>query len=183
MINGQNISEEEYTTLGKLNDYASELSKRLNDIETKIYSGEMSFSTAEATSVITRALAADDIFGDLENVEKTFEGYPSLIYDGPFSEHIENAESEMLKSAPEVSAEEAYKKAREFIGDKAEGLEYEADMTNTAIESYVFSKSADNEQIAVSVTKKGGYILYFINSRVVRESNYDKDSATAVAHK
>lgn len=183
MINGQNISEEEYTTLGKLNDYASELSKRLNDIETKIYSGEMSFSTAEATSVITYALAADDIFGDLENVEKTFEGYPSLIYDGPFSEHIENAESQMLKSAPDVSAEEAYKKAREFIGDKAEGLEYEADMTNTAIESYVFSKNADNEQIAVSVTKKGGYILYFINSRVVRESNYDKDSATAVAHK
>lgn len=33
MINGQGISDEEYKTLASLNDYASELSKSLNDIE------------------------------------------------------------------------------------------------------------------------------------------------------
>lgn len=182
MINGQNISQEEYTTLSKLNDYAGELSKSLNDIEARIYKGEVSFNTAHGTDIITRAIAAEDIFGDLENVEKSFEGYPSLIYDGPFSEHIENVESVMLKSAPEVSEKHALKKAKEFLGDDGEGLEFQTEMTNTAIECYVFSKDTNDGQLSVSVTKKGGYVLYFIKSRNVREMNYDKDAATAIAH-
>ena len=107
MINGQEISQEEYTTLSKLNDYAGELSRNLDEIEARIYKGEISFNTAYGANIITRALAAEDILGDLENVEKSFEGYPSLIYDGPFSEHIENAESVMLKDAGEVSKKQA----------------------------------------------------------------------------
>lgn len=182
MINGQEISQEEYTTLAKLNDYASELSRSLGEIEARIYKGEISFNTAYGTNIITRALAAEDILGDLENVEKSFEGYPSLIYDGPFSEHIENAESVMLKDAGEVSKKQALKKAKEFIGEKADGLEFETEMNNTAIECYVFSKNTDKEQLSVTVTKKGGYILYFIDNRDVREMNYNKDSATAVAY-
>ena len=182
MINGQEISQEEYTTLAKLNDYASELSRSLGEIEARIYKGEISFNTAYGTNIITRALAAEDILGDLENVEKAFEGYPSLIYDGLFSEHIENAESVMLKDADEVSTKQALKKAKEFIGEKADGLEFETEMNNTAIECYVFSKNTDKEQLSVTVTKKGGYILYFIDNRDVREMNYNKDSATAVAY-
>lgn len=182
MINGQEISQEEYTTLSKLNDYAGELSRNLDEIEARIYKGEISFNTAYGANIITRALAAEDILGDLENVEKSFEGYPSLIYDGPFSEHIENAESVMLKDAGEVSKKQALKKAKEFIGEKADGLEFETEMNNTAIECYVFSKNTDKEQLSVTVTKKGGYVLYFINNRDVREMNYDKDSATAVAY-
>ena len=182
MINGQEISQEEYTTLSKLNDYAGELSKSLNDIQARIYNGEISFSTAQGLGIITQALAAEDVFGDLENVEKSFEGYPSLIYDGPFSEHIENAESTMLKSAPEISKKQALKKAKEFLGDDADGLKFETEMTNTAIECYVFSKDTDDGQLSISVTKKGGYILYFIKSRNVREMNYDKDAAMAVAY-
>ena len=182
MINGQEISQEEYTTLSKLNDYAGELSRNLDEIEARIYKGEISFNTAYGANIITRALAAEDILGDLENVEKSFEGYPSLIYDGPFSEHIENAESVMLKDAGEVSKKQALKKAKEFIGEKADGLEFETEMNNTAIECYVFSKTTDKEELSVTVTKKGGYVLYFINNRDVREMNYDKDSATAVAY-
>ena len=105
-----------------------------------------------------------------------------MIYDGPFSEHIENAESVMLKDADEVSKKQALKKAKEFIGEKADGLEFETEMNNTAIECYVFSKNTDKEQLSVTVTKKGGYILYFIDNRDVREMNYNKDSATAVAY-
>ncbi len=183
MINGQDISQEEYTTLAKLNDYAGELGKRLSEIESRIYNGEVSFNTASGINIISRALAADDIFADLENVEKSFEGYPSLIYDGPFSEHIENVESQMLKSAPDISKKEALKKAKEFIGEKADGLEFETEMTNTAIECYVFSKNTEAEQMTVTVTKKGGYILYFLDSREVRKSSYDREAATAVAHK
>ncbi|MEE1351515.1 MAG: germination protein YpeB [Clostridia bacterium] len=181
MINGQGISDEEYKTLASLNDYASELSKSLNDIEQRIYKGEISFNTAYNGGGRS-VFAADDIFGDLEKVEKSFEGYPSLIYDGPFSEHIENAESQMLKTTPQISKDEALIKAIEFLGDEAKGLKYQTDMNNTAIECYVFSKPTKSGEMSVSVTKKGGYILYFIKNRDIKEIKYDAEAATEVAY-
>lgn len=182
MINGQEISQEEYTTLASLNDYASSLSQSLEGIESKIYKGEISFVTAEGISVIEKALAADDVFADLEKVEKAFDGYPSLIYDGPFSEHIENAQSPMLTSAADVTQEQALAKAREFLGGECEGLEYRTDMQNTAVECYVFDCTNEGGNMTVSVTKKGGYILYFLKSRDVDKANFDINSATAVAY-
>ena len=43
MINGQGISDKEYQTLNELNKYASELSKKLDEIKAGIYRGEMGF--------------------------------------------------------------------------------------------------------------------------------------------
>lgn len=181
MINGHTISQDEYETLGKLNDFAGELAKNLDEIEAKIYTGEINFAVAKSSNLAEYAFAADDIFDKLENVEKSFEGYPSLIYDGPFSEHIENVRSQMLQSAKEVSAEEALGRAKEFLGEKGDGIEFESEMKNTSIESYVFSKRSEDEQISVCITKKGGYVLYFIKNREVKKATLNSDMATAVA--
>lgn len=178
MINGQGISDKEYETLNSLNQYASELSKTLDDMEQKIYSGEISFLKASEFSPETSVKAAEDIFSELENVEKSFEGYPSLIYDGPFSEHIENMQSQMLLSSPEISQQEARDKAMLFLGERGTTLEYETNMTNTAIEAYVFTGDDNGSTITVSVTKRGGYILYFLENRNVDTVNFDAASAT-----
>lgn len=180
MINGQGISAEEYENLNALNEYAASLSQSLGDIEQKIYQGDLSFSASDDTSAGS-AVAASSIFTDLENVEKSFDGYPALIYDGPFSEHIENMQSYMLSSAPELTRDEALAKAKEFLGERGEGLQYETEMTNTAIEAYTFGKSDEDSHLTISITKRGGYVLYFLDSRSVTEQNYDVQSATEEA--
>lgn len=180
MINGQGISAEEYENLNALNEYAASLSQSLGDIEQKIYQGDLSFSASDDTSAGS-AVAASSIFTDLENVEKSFDGYPALIYDGPFSEHIENMQSYMLSSAPELTRDEALAKAKEFLSERGEGLQYETEMTNTAIEAYMFGKSDEDSHLTISITKRGGYVLYFLDSRSVTEQNYDVQSATEEA--
>ena len=180
MINGQGISAEEYENLNALNEYAASLSQSLGDIEQKIYQGDLSFSASDDTSAGS-AVAASSIFTDLENVEKSFDGYPALIYDGPFSEHIENMQSYMLSSAPELTRDEALAKAKEFLGERGERLQYETEMTNTAIEAYTFGKSDEDSHLTISITKRGGYVLYFLDSRSVTEQNYDVQSATEEA--
>lgn len=181
MINGSEISEEEYKTLNSLNHYASELSKSLDGIEQKIYSGELSFSTASNKGVTAAFAANTGIFRDLENVEKSFEGYPSLIYDGPFSEHIENQESYMLKNAREIGRDEALEKAAEFLGDRGANLRFETATKNTAIDAYNFGKDENGNHLTISITKKGGYVLYFLESRDARTAVYDIDGATNIA--
>ena len=178
MINGAEITDEEYKTLAKLNDYASKLGQGLGDIENRIFTGEIDLKTASA-DVFTTVFAADtSIFDDLENVEHAFDGYPSLIYDGPFSEHIENMESYMLKTAPELSRDEALIKAKEFLGERGDRLEFENELNGTAIDTYNFSSYSRDGMVTVSVTKRGGYVLFFTDTRDVSKQELDITAAS-----
>ncbi len=181
MIQGENISQEDYQNLASLTEYAVGLNETLQEIEGRIYSGEISFMNDEDTGANT-AQAAGGILEDLENVEKSFDDYPSLIYDGPFSEHIENLESYMIKEAPQVSAEEALNTAREFLGSRSDGMQVTGETANSAVDSYTMSVERENgSRISASVTKKGGYLLYFLDTREVGEENLDINSAIAAA--
>ncbi len=183
MINGTAPNEEAYKNLASLNEYSSSLKESLSEIQSELYSGTISFSDiGKRRSSNTADAAGNDILADLENVEKSFEEYPSLIYDGPFSEHIENQQSVMLQNAEEISREEAQKRAEEFL--KTTGLTFETESENTAIAAYTFTKMNDNdEQTSISVTKKGGNILYFLKNVRVDNENIGLDEATELAKK
>ena len=182
MINGTEISAEAYDNLASLNERASTLHDTLSDIQQRLYSGDIKISEITKVNDNGAAQAAgSDILTDLENVEKSFEQYPALIYDGPFSEHIENRESQMLKDAPQVTRSEALRKAQEFLGAKGQDLEFESLSENTAIESYTFRKTTDDDDISISVTKNGGYILYYLNNTDTGAENYDISAATKAA--
>ncbi len=178
MINGEEISQEEYDNLASMNEYASNLKSKLSDIDTQIYNGDIRISDVNRRKRGNVADAAGgDILADLENVEKSFEEYPSLIYDGPFSEHIENQKPVMIENEKEISQEEALSIAEKFLGDKGSGLTFEGLSENTAIQSYSFTGENGDEQISISITKKGGQILYYLNSRDAGEASLDIDTA------
>lgn len=169
MINGTNVSDEEYKNLESLTEYAASLNKSLSEIQNGIYDGSLKFSTENSYN--TAKAADSDIFSNLENIEKSFEEYPSLIYDGPFSEHIENQQSVMLKDSPEISMEDALKKAQEFLGSKGKNLRFESDTKNSSIDAYSFVSYSDEHEISICVTKRGGYVNYFIDNRTVNGEN------------
>lgn len=180
MINDEEISQEDYSNLASMNEYASELSTKLTDIQAKIYSGDIRISQSNSRKRGTVAdAAASGVLDDLANIEKSFEEYPSLIYDGPFSEHIENREPELLKNSHTISQEEALSRAEKFVGTK--GLTFESLSQNTAIPSYTFVKNTNDRQISVSVTLDGGYILSYLCNRDVGKINLDINSATEKA--
>lgn len=183
MINGTEISDEAYKNLASLNEYASNLKTTLSDIEEKLYSGEIKLSDLSKKNNKNTAYATGtDILTDLQNVEKSFEEYPSLIYDGPFSEHIENRESVMLKSAKDFTMSDAKKKAEEFLGIKGRNLKFQNLSKNTAICSYTFVKADENDDISISITQKGGYVLYYLDNRDVNmRENYNVDTASKIA--
>ncbi len=182
MINGTAISDDEYKTLANLNEYASSLKNSLQDIQSGIYSGDIKISSRHSRKALNSVSAAgNDILADLENVEKSFAEYPSLIYDGPFSEHIENQKSVMLENAEEVNQDEAKKKAEAFLGE--DNLEFESDTQNTAIDAFTFTKTNKNSQISISITKKGGYVLYFLKAEKTGKEKLDVASATERARK
>lgn len=174
-INGQEISADDYKNLSDISEYAKKLDDSLMKIQKGIYDG--SISLYEENTGYNIAMASNGIMEDLENVEKSFEEYPSLIYDGPFSEHIENQQSEMINTAKEISKDDALKKAQAFLGKKAKNLEYESDTKNSSIDSYDFVSSDGKREISISITKRGGYVNYFLDNRAVAEEKLNFSDA------
>ncbi len=185
MIKGKEISEDEYKTLNELNTFSTSLKDKLRQIQDKLYSGEIKISDLNNQKDSKNVVHADEggILSSLEGVEKSFDEYPSLIYDGPFSEHIANQKPKMLENASEISKEEALSIAKEFLGDRGRNLNFSNESNNNDIPTYTFGVSTKSEQISISITKKGGYILYFLDNVNVQNEVIDVATATEKAIK
>ncbi len=96
----------------------------------------------------------------LGDIESSLTDYPTLVYDGPYSDHILEKEPVMLKNAEKVSETAAQVKAAEITGIDREKIVYE-EKTGGKIPAYRFS-SGDT---TVSITEAGGYPLYMRKSR------------------
>ena len=168
------VTDEEYENLTALGDYARSLNENLAGMQQDIYEGTIQFDTISQESsqhLNVASAAGDSVQTGFEKVEKEFQEYPSLIYDGPFSEHMETTKPLMLENEQEISPEQAKILAKEFLGERGNGLIYTDESTNTAMDFYTFRASDDSREITISLTKKGGHILYFLDSRTAGNEN------------
>lgn len=144
---GENISEKERATLNSLLNYATQLS---DSISTLISEYENSETLPLQTEVINTSLT---------DLEQSFSDYPSLIYDGPFSDHIGKEDAQMLKDLPEKSEPEARTYVSEITGIEKDSLLLGKD-ENSTFDCYTYS----TKSTSISVTKKGGLLCTIISS-------------------
>lgn len=85
--------------------------------------------------------------------------YPTLIYDGPFSQSNANPEPRGL-TGTDIDDRTALEKATEFLGGGE--LQYSG-LENGTIPVYgFFGTDADGRSVEITVTKRGGAILYMM---------------------
>lgn len=185
VINNGAISENDYNNLNSLGKYASTLNGALLSMQTDIYDGKISFGKVESemnAHLSTVASAAGSILSDFEGVEKEFQEYPSLIYDGPFSEHIEKIQPVMFENKKDISKEAALSVAKKFLGDKGRNLVYETESANNIFPSYSFVAQNDNGNVInIAITKKGGFPVYFTENRETGEEKLELSEAVQKA--
>jgi germination protein YpeB len=115
-------------------------------------------------------------------MEGEFPETPTLIYDGPFSQHITSMTPRLIENQPAISQEQAVKIAADFCGvDKSRlSFLYERATTPTV---YAFSSNDERDSYYIEVTKQGGVVLNMMNSRVVDSSSLSKEDAVDIAQK
>lgn len=185
VINSKKVSEEDYKSLEKLGNYATSLNNNLLKMQEDIYNGDISFGTIKRNSKEyfenNAKAASGDMNSNFEEVEKEFQEYPSLIYDGPFSDHIENIKPAMLENSKEISVDEGLIIAKKFLGDKGQNLASSGESQNTSIDAYSYSSSLDNREIYITISKKGGSPVYFLDTREIEEEKCDFNEAISKA--
>ncbi len=108
--------------------------------------------------------------------EEGFTAYPTLIYDGPFSDHILQKDPEHLKGKSNISRADARTKAAEVSGLEEASLADSND-EDSRMPSYVFTA----EGAEVSITKKGGFLSYMLKSREIGEPSLSHEEGMARA--
>ncbi len=100
-IKGTPVSAEENKEIMNFYTYSRTLEDSLGNLRSSMLRGEVALwdgGNTDSAALLSRE------FG---SVEEEFREYPSLIYDGPFSEHIEKKESAFLKGMEEVDPNRA----------------------------------------------------------------------------
>ncbi len=169
---GGDISEEDLATLQEIHLSINELKDFLNDMSMQIVSG---------TNIIDMRSV---VYGEYDGFSWSFSQissteYPTMIYDGPFSDSVENKKIEGLKGEI-VSKEQAYEKVKNMF-DNIEQIDYIGE-TNGKFETYNFKiKNAQEQKLYVQVTKTGGNLLTVSGRNFSDRNQIDMNMAQKIA--
>lgn len=157
---GEKISEQERDTLVSLMGFAAELSLQFEHMASLLSADYFTFDEISDMLIKTDSGSEKTVsyLNSISDTEQTFEDFPSLIYDGPYSDNILQKSSVLLENEKEISIDEAKKIAARILNTD---VKYLAEDEGTEGKTAAFSFRTETYNI--SVTKKGGYPLEIIS--------------------
>ena len=180
-IYNQSLSEEDLKNLKDLHNYSVELENTLNQLSDDINSGRIKWDelTNKGTTAFAQQVSTTSMDG-FSNLEENFHQYSGLIYDGAFSEHLTNGEKKGL-TGDDIDEDTAKQKAIDFIGsDNVQSIENLGFSENATIPEYDFSvKTNSEDNISISISRKGGHIVYMNSNRDVNSEIISQEEANA----
>ncbi len=178
-IYNENLTEEDLKNLKDLHSYSVELENTLNQLSDDLNTGRFSWGELTKKGTIAFAQQVDNISKEsFSNLEENFHEYSGLIYDGAFSEHLTNNEKKGL-TGNDIEEEQAKEIAEDFVGkDKIKETSNLGFSENATIPAYDFSiTNHSNESINISISKKGGHVVYMNSNRAVNSEVISQEEA------
>lgn len=175
-MNQEDLTDEELKNLQDLHKYSIELENSLNQIEQDLYFGNVKWQDLTNQNNLQFAQAVDNV-SVFSSIDSNFQEYEGLIYDGAYSEHIEKVEKKGL-TGEEISEDTAEQIVRDFFkNDNIKKVTRNGLIENANIPEYDFSIEFENskDSASVSVSKKGGHIIYLEKNRDVNEEKISKE--------
>lgn len=173
-IDGSGLTDEDINKIKELYNYSNDLSNTLNEMADELNNGTLKWSD------LMNNTEGSDIaeVSTFDVIEENFHEYTGLIYDGAFSEHITSSDKKGL-TGDEIDEEDAKKKAEDFIGkDKIKETKSNGYVENGSIPVYRFEMiTHDNKTIGISISKKGGHVVFLNYNRDVNEEKITEQDA------
>ncbi|MBQ3080100.1 MAG: germination protein YpeB [Clostridia bacterium] len=146
LINGGAVSEEDRNNINILLENISNLALAMDEAAAAFEEGRLKFSKQKTSGEDT-----DD--QPIEPVKK----YPSLLYDGPFSD----GQTDEINRIPGV---EINGKDAERALERSVDIPYKSILMDENENVYDFTIETDIGSMYAGVSKKGGHVLYLISS-------------------
>ena len=182
MAKGKQPSNEEMDKLETLHAQAGDLSQELHKIFNSAEDGR--FTWGELGSSIKQKLpkADNELSGSMESIDKKMQEYPTLIYDGPFSDHI-NKMNPRGVTGKKITKDQALDIARSFIDipkDRIRSISPQQTV-NGGIPVYRIRVTSDNSKAYgttdLDISISGGHVIMATNNRAVSARRVTEDEA------
>lgn len=152
--------------LAQLREYALRLTQALTGIQARLTAEQADIvQTVSLLNNLDDPLSAAALDGDLDPMAQEFETFPTLLYDGPFSDHIARRTPKALEGREGVSQEEAAKIAADFLNCSPDALDFSG-QGGGRLPVYSF---ASHDSI-INITIQGGEPSYFRRAGTVSSS-------------
>lgn len=174
-------AEENLAALSKI---AQGLCASLLELQGELEGGALDLSTVQrATQELSaaaegRGQAASGL--TFQDVESDFPELPSLVYDGPFSEHMSAATPKALEGMSNVTQDTARENAAAFLGVSPNVLT-PAFLSGGVLPTYSFTLPQDGGTGYVEVTRQGGQVLSYFQDRLPGAPTVSVDEAVSLA--
>lgn len=186
-LNGASLNDKEYSSIKKLHGYSLSLQKSLHGIENQINAGKMNWGKATNRSAKVQSVAKtnDPQTSQIENIDKNFQEYPSLIYDGPYSDHMMKTKPLGLKEK-KVSVNEAQELAKKFIGsDKISSIKKldknDIGVIKTFRFKVIYKNSKEAQGAEIDITQQGGQVYWMLRNRDFGKDTLNMEQAKKAA--
>lgn len=184
-INHESLTQEDLDNLEELHNYCVELQNTLNQLSSEMTDGTISWKelTKKGNTMFAQQVS-NNSKDSFSNIDSNFGEYAGLIYDGAYSEHIDKSEKKGL-TGDDVSEEQAKEIAINLIGsERINTINSNGFSENGNIPSYSFSiilKDTDkNNPVSISVSKKGGHIIFMNYNRNVDTESISQEDANKI---
>ena len=173
VISGDGVTDEQRQTVSTLQKAAETVSEAVENVQISIDNTDgWSKEIAAATDGV---LDEGALASALTEMEENISDYPTLIYDGPYSDHILSKKPLMIENAEQTDRNEARLAAAEMLGDDTD-LKLE-DTYEGNIPSYRFTGGNS----VISVSRKGGYVVYMRREKEISQSVFSYEQALSKA--
>ena len=173
-IEGEGLTDDDIEKIKEMYNYSNDLSNTLNEMSVELNNGTLTWSDLMKNTEDSEISEVSTF----DVVEENFHEYTGLIYDGAFSEHLTSSEKRGL-TGDEINEETAKAKAEDFIGkDNIKNIQNNGYVENGDIPVYRFEITSNDEQkIGISISKKGGHIVFLNSNREVKEEKISEEDA------
>jgi len=184
-INGTSLSQKEYDILKGFISETEALGKTLSKLSDEIYGNRVNILDINAQNS-DEFKKNNPVFSSVaEESGQHFASLPSLIYDGPYSDHVKNKKSALLEGKENITRETAENTVKNLFGKNFKGkINFSGEKTGV-LPTYSFTATVSKKEdriIEVEVTKQGGAISLILDNRFVPETKVSIEAAKSTAY-
>ncbi len=180
LAHGSDMSEQDGETVKTLSKYANLLEKSMVEMAWRYGDGSTPIESAGKSAGniddIGESMSKSVLSDGFKTLNESFVDYPSLLYDGPFADHVIQRKPLMVENMKDFSQQEAKAAAAKFLNVDANRLTDSAERGGN-LPSYSFAYDG----ASVSVTKKGGIVDYFYKPASSRTDKVTVKQARKIA--
>jgi len=186
---GKTLTWEQWDTVNQLYSQSSDLNKELSKIHAGISDGSINLYELATTSSNRLAKEGQKLAtGNFQTMNRQMQAYPTLIYDGPFSDHMEQGRARGV-TGEKISQANAKSIALQYIDQP--GNENVLTQVTGQVEGSIRAYRVEiarrqggetvGEPTVADVSIQGGHLIWLVTPRNVTGDSWSLDKAQSQA--